>query len=305
MTSRFDQYHTLLRFFNRGVRSVKRLVAYAIFVSILQLASAGLASAQGQYLGEVRLFGSNFCPAGWLPADGRLMQINQNEALYSLLGTIYGGNGIQTFGLPDLRGRAPYGTGSPGEPLGAIYGYLTQGGSRYGTALAMNWCIATAGIFPTRGTEPARVIDNQTRAADAVAPPNLYIAASFCPSGSQRSQKSFTDIFGSIFQGQSAISENPTFLNACLDSAAENDVRYLAQVFRSNSPASCDGYSVPADGRLMSIMQNTALFSLLGTTWGGDGKATFALPNLKLRTDQSGNIFCIVVQGRYPPRPGL
>jgi len=60
------------------------------------------------FLGEVRMFGFNFPPRGWAACNGQLMPINQNQALFSLLGTTYGGNGQVTFGLPDLRGRVPF-----------------------------------------------------------------------------------------------------------------------------------------------------------------------------------------------------
>ncbi len=57
------------------------------------------------FLGEIRCFGFNFAPVGWATCDGQLMPISQNTALFSLLGTTYGGNGITTFGLPNLQGR--------------------------------------------------------------------------------------------------------------------------------------------------------------------------------------------------------
>ncbi len=57
------------------------------------------------FLGEIRMYGFNFPPTGWATCDGQLMSISQNQALYSLLGTIYGGNGSTNFALPDLRGR--------------------------------------------------------------------------------------------------------------------------------------------------------------------------------------------------------
>jgi len=57
------------------------------------------------YLGEVIPFAGNFAPSGWALCNGQLLPINQNQALFALLGTTYGGNGITTFGLPDLRGR--------------------------------------------------------------------------------------------------------------------------------------------------------------------------------------------------------
>lgn len=58
------------------------------------------------FLGEIRPFAFGFTPKGWASCDGQLLPINQNQALFALLGTMYGGNGTTTFALPDLRGRA-------------------------------------------------------------------------------------------------------------------------------------------------------------------------------------------------------
>jgi microcystin-dependent protein len=59
------------------------------------------------YVGEIRMFGGNFNPAGWMFCDGALLPISENETLFQLIGTTYGGDGQSTFGLPDLRGRIP------------------------------------------------------------------------------------------------------------------------------------------------------------------------------------------------------
>jgi microcystin-dependent protein len=59
------------------------------------------------FLAEVRMVGFNFAPRGWAFCDGQILPINQNQSLYSLLGTTYGGDGRTSFALPDLRGRAP------------------------------------------------------------------------------------------------------------------------------------------------------------------------------------------------------
>ncbi|MEN8115919.1 MAG: tail fiber protein [Bacteroidota bacterium] len=64
------------------------------------------------FVGEIRMFAGNFAPRGWALCDGQLLAISQNDALFSLLGTIYGGDGRTTFGLPDLRGRIPVHMGS-------------------------------------------------------------------------------------------------------------------------------------------------------------------------------------------------
>jgi microcystin-dependent protein len=59
------------------------------------------------YLGEVKIISFNFAPKGWALCNGQLMAINTNQALFSILGTVYGGDGRTTFGLPDLRSRVP------------------------------------------------------------------------------------------------------------------------------------------------------------------------------------------------------
>ena len=59
------------------------------------------------YVGEIRMFGGNFAPAGWHFCDGSLMQISENDALYALIGTTYGGDGDTTFGLPNMQSRIP------------------------------------------------------------------------------------------------------------------------------------------------------------------------------------------------------
>lgn len=59
------------------------------------------------FVGEIRMFAGNFAPRGWAFCDGQLLAVSQNDALFSLLGTIYGGDGRTTFGLPDMRGRIP------------------------------------------------------------------------------------------------------------------------------------------------------------------------------------------------------
>ena len=64
------------------------------------------------FLSEIRIFSFGFAPKGWATCDGQLLPINQNQALFSLLGTTFGGNGQTTFALPDLRARAPIHVGS-------------------------------------------------------------------------------------------------------------------------------------------------------------------------------------------------
>jgi microcystin-dependent protein len=68
------------------------------------------------YIGEIRMFGGSFAPAGWAFCAGQLMPISENDALFTLIGTTYGGDGQETFGIPDLQGRTPIHAGQgPGQ----------------------------------------------------------------------------------------------------------------------------------------------------------------------------------------------
>ncbi|MFC4214700.1 phage tail protein [Pseudophaeobacter arcticus] len=77
------------------------------------------------FLAEVRMVGFNFAPRGWAFLDGQILPINQNQSLYSLLGTTYGGDGRTTFALPELRGRTPMHVGD-GHSLGQKSGQETH-----------------------------------------------------------------------------------------------------------------------------------------------------------------------------------
>jgi microcystin-dependent protein len=92
------------------------------------LGLCGPASAQAEqpFLGQVLIFAGNFCPKGWAPTDGKLLQINQNVALFSILGTTYGGDGQTTFALPN------------DQPI------LTKNGA------PLTQCIAERGVYPSR-----------------------------------------------------------------------------------------------------------------------------------------------------------
>lgn len=91
---------------------------------LILILAAGLfqaVSAQDPFISEIRLWPLNRTPSGWALCDGRLLSIAQNTALYSLIGTTYGGDGVQTFALPNLRDRFPQGA-SPSNPIGSTGG---------------------------------------------------------------------------------------------------------------------------------------------------------------------------------------
>lgn len=118
----------------------------------------------GGYIADIRIFAFNFAPRGTRFCDGSLLAISSNSALFSILGTTYGGDGRTTFGLPDLRGRLALHT-TRGYTLGAKAGSLlgstpALGGKDVQVAAAsrsdrapyavLNYCIITEGLFPSR-----------------------------------------------------------------------------------------------------------------------------------------------------------
>ena len=134
----------------------------AIIISIVLIGST-LTSHQTlaveRYIGEIILVGYNFCPRGTTPADGKMLPINQNTALFSLYGTTYGGNGRTTFALPDLQGRSVISQGNftkkNNHRLGER-GFIAPGGRNAelnnltkGT-LALQYCVVMQGIYPSR-----------------------------------------------------------------------------------------------------------------------------------------------------------
>ena len=85
------------------------------------------------FLAEIRIFACNFAPTGWATCDGQILPISQNTALFSLLGTFYGGNGQSTFALPNLQGSVALGQGQ--SSTGTDYSLGQQGGSQFITLL--------------------------------------------------------------------------------------------------------------------------------------------------------------------------
>jgi microcystin-dependent protein len=116
---------------------MSRISHGVLALSLLGMAAAprpALAQANEPFLGEVMLVGFTFAPQGWAFCEGQVLSIAQNTALFSLLGTTYGGDGVSTFALPDLRGRVPVGQG---QGLGLTNRVLGETGGLESVALTV------------------------------------------------------------------------------------------------------------------------------------------------------------------------
>ena len=118
------------------------------------------------FLSEIRIFSFNFAPKGWATCNGQLLPINQNQALFALLGTTYGGNGQTTFALPNLQGKAPNHVGS-GFTLG-------QTGGEYAHTLSISE-MPTHTHFLNTNMAVGGANTNATQGAAAVTVPRIAI----------------------------------------------------------------------------------------------------------------------------------
>jgi microcystin-dependent protein len=126
------------------------------------------------FLGEVRLMAFNFPPKGWALANGQLLPINQNQALFSILGTTYGGNGQTTFALPNLQGRVPTHTGN-GLSLGQSGGEVAHTLSLQELPTHQHMVNATSAAATT-GVPGSGVVLATSVGAPAYAPPSNVVA---------------------------------------------------------------------------------------------------------------------------------
>jgi len=193
--------------------------------------SQGGGSASQDMIGEVMPFAGNFVPTDYLPADGRLLPIGDNIALFDLIGTTYGGDGNTTFALPDLRGRTIIGA-STADPVGTLVGSPT-----------------------------VRLANNQT--------PNGFTSEQPFDNREPSLALNYLIALNGIFPSHDSGSVDPT-------------TPYLGEVMAFAGNFVPSGWAL-ANGQLLPINQNQALFALLGTTYGGNGVTTFALPDLRDR----------------------
>ena len=137
-----------------------------------QIATPTKAQAQDTpFIGQLAAFGFNFCPRGWAPANGGLLAISSNAALFSLLGTQFGGDGRTTFGLPDLRGRVAigFGTGTGLMP----YQMGQKGGAE------------TVTLNTQQMPSHSHLVNGTNEAADKHGPGTDFPAAPYLPDGSE------------------------------------------------------------------------------------------------------------------------
>lgn len=240
------------------------------------------ATAQSPMIGEVRVFAGNYEVYGFAFCSGQTINIASNTALFSLLGTTYGGNGTTTFALPNLQTRAVIGKGQAPGLSNYVQG---QTGGNATVSLTTANLPLHGHTFTIPGSQVAANADTPAGTVPAVAATNAYSTATDAamaansltttlqPAGATNvtPQNNMQPYLGLNFiigmQGLYQGAEEP----------------YLGEIRMIAGTRLPDYDWLPCDGRLLSIAEYDALYALLGTTYGGDGVNTFALPDLRGR----------------------
>lgn len=194
--------------------------------------SNGSGGSSAEYIGMIWETAFSREPDGWMPCEGQLLSVDEYGALYALIGTTYGGDGVNTFALPDLRGRAIVGKDST-HPIGTAYGDET--------------ITITQANMPTNMGGLGQAIDHTN--------PSLALTYAICVSG---------------------------YFPPRDNGSPDSDTTYIGEIFAFAHDVLPSGF-VRCEGQTLPINQNQALFSILGTTYGGNGTTTFQLPDLRGR----------------------
>ncbi|WP_082910957.1 phage tail protein [Magnetospirillum moscoviense] len=177
-----------------------RVLAAAVAAGAFGAANPALACDAQPYMGTVCFVAEKFCPVGFLPADGRVVNVNDYQALFALYGNIYGGNGGTTFGLPNLLSRAPVGAGlvSPADPnvpskvnLGQLRGVESLALTQAQMPAHTHAATFTGQVTPVTLQPKLQVVSNNTAAAAAV-PSDAYPYLAGSPGGGPSARKTWT-----------------------------------------------------------------------------------------------------------------
>lgn len=245
------------------------------------------------FVGEIFLIPYSYAPVGFAFCDGRLLNIGDYEALFSLIGTMYGGDGVRTFALPDLRGRVPLGVSNS-------YAAGQAGGNAVTQLMSANIRNHTHSIAPN-----AEIRMKTGTVADTPSPVNAYPApAAGTPRYSSEADEKMvarpvnelTSPSGAPLYSEPNSTANLPVNNMmpylCMNfvialegiypgNALIKEFQYISDIimvsFIDRIPR---GYAL-CNGAELPINQNAALYSLLGNNYGGDGVQKFKLPDLR------------------------
>ena len=244
---------------------------------------------QDPFIGQIALLAFNFAPRGWMTCEGQMLPTSQNTALFSVIGNFYGGDGQTTFALPNLRLFTPKG---------------------------LQYCIALQGVYPRHSAGGLASVGEMA-----------LLPYSFAPQGWANCNGQFLSIaghevlfslLGKRFGGNGQTDFGlPDLVNTpprnqaypdgsiffiSLDGVTDPPIALLGAVQSFPLAAVPDGW-VACEGQLLPIDRYRPLFSLLGAKFGGDGRTTFGLPDLR-EYAALGMLYGICARAPFPMSVG-
>ncbi|PLY38668.1 phage tail protein [Pectobacterium aquaticum] len=304
------------------MKRVQRLFIKSILAGALGFAmfpASADACTYEPYLGSVCYMASNYCPESYLPADGRTMSVSQNQALYAVIGNLYGGSAPNTFALPDLRGRAAIGAGrlNGNTPL---YNAGQQVGQEGAPFIASTSVTLTASQIPPH-THPATLTLNGSAGTTPVASGSVSLALSGSITNLPFSAVASLPVTGiakigsSTTTGRSANLTDKALLTTVVGPAA--------QIY---APSGTNDRQVGPDGGVTGTASGSVSGTASGGQLAGTASGNVSLPltaavsvgpnatlpapvviqvpvSLPVRDPSLTMTACIAVNGLYPPRP--
>lgn len=270
--------------------SRNKLTALIVVFGALSVSVPVQACGSDPYIGEICTFAFDFCPEGFVEADGRLLAANANQALLSLLANRYGGDGITNFRVPDLRNRAPTGKGSSPDfpnviiPIGTKYGALS-------TTLTINQMPThthTAQFIPVTGNQTVNI---------PASTGNLSVNASL-PVSTQVGTS--TGILSALSSGQTG------YLAGLAGKVGVPAVTFTGP-YTTTQPAAGSMATLPANVTVSGTAATAATSAAISTVTGGSvtvnaaggASSSNTVPTI---SPSLAITYCIATQGLYPVR---
>ncbi len=253
-------------------------------------------------IGEIKIFTSIDCLENWVDCDGRLLDKSDHPKLFEVLQYAYGGDGDSKFAIPDLRGRIPVGTGSFNR---AVPGAKPDPSKKYGVEIE----VVPFNVGDKGGTNTSKIeiehmpphhhvatIDVSVEEAEETSPSLTLAKSTLFNEDASEDQYLGGIVSSSVGSGESFTNNAPTIgLRYCIsikeeEEKEEEKIDYMIGEIRLFAGATPPEGWIICGGQKLEISKNTALFSLMGTNWGGNGRTDFVIPNFQCRAGIGSNL---------------
>ena len=252
------------------------------------------------FLGEVALLATFYAPDGWIACQGQLLSTAEFDALFSLLGTTFGGDGSSTFAVPTFSSLTPAG----GEYCMAAWGQYPLSARASRPAL-----IGEVALFPYN--PPPNWINCDGQLLQIAENESLFSLLGTQFGGDGKTTFGVPDLRHlsptlpsnapehAGAQGTEVVLPE-TIYSICSNGWSADGLISEIKLFPSAQPP--NEWWLPCDGRLLPLQQNAAMYTLIGTRYGGDGRTTIGLPDFS-KESPPGLEYFICTMGLYPARP--